>query len=666
MRGVFSQRFFCRLLVLCLSFAGLPAFGAGVVTNATQADLLSAMAGGGTVNLAFNGTITLESAITVATNTLLMASNHNVTISGSNAVELFVVPQSVTFALSNLVLADGLAQGGYGGAISNNGTVQVVGCVFSNNGAQGYTTYFPSAVIPGQGGAIFNAGTLLVSNALFVMNWTQGASGNEVYGGVAQGTPGQGGAIFNAGMLLMSNAVFVTNRAEGGPGVSIYDGPTIAAANGDGGAFYNSNYAVIDNCLFNANSAIGGPPVIYGDCPHMTTGPGSVGGDATGGAIHNSSTLVIIDSIFASNNCAAGLGGDACSWGNTIQGGSGGNASGAGVFSATGTVSLVGTTFSGNFAVAGDGGAGTESGGAVAAPGGNGGNGGQAAGGSVYLAAGSLSAVNCTFVNGTISAGYGGYGGQGALGMVGLGGGSGGNGGNAPGGAICVSGGSAFVTNVTFSANVSVAGNGGIGGSGLPSPPGPDGTNGLAEGNSIASGPGILTLLNSILSCASGQTNAFGPIIDAGYNLNSDTTVFLTNVTSLNGVAPKQGMLGNYGGPTPTIPLLPGSMAIDHANPTNFPPTDQRGYPRPFGSAPDIGAFEYWPYSPNSLSASIDPNGMFDLIFWGTNGQSFTTLATSDLIDWMAISTNTILASNQFEMFLPMNDGAAFYQTLSR
>ena len=186
------------------------------------------------------------------------------------------------------------------------------------------------------------------------------------------------------------------------------------------------------------------------------------------------------------------------------------------------------------------------------------------------------------------------------------------------------------------------------------------------EGNTIAVGPGLLTLLNSILSCVPGQTNAFGPITDAGYNLNSDATGFLTNSTSFNGVDPGLGVLGNYGGPTQTIPLLSNSIAIDHANPTNFPPTDQRGYPRPFGSAPDIGAFEYWPYPPNSLSASMDANGMFDLVFWGTNGQRFTTLATSDLIDWMAISTNTIAASNQFEMFLPRNDGETFYQTLSQ
>jgi hypothetical protein len=278
-----------------------------------------------------------------------------------------------------------------------------------------------------------------------------------------------------------------------------------------------------------------------------------------------------------------------------------------------------------------------------------------------------LNIVNCTFVSNTILAGMGadGAGGDDDNDCPG---GNGGNGGNGAGGAICVWGGSAFLTNATFVGNVSTPSGGGQGALGSGQPPEPNGTNGLPgldEGDTVARGPGFLTLLNSILSCAPGKTNAFGPITDAGYNLNSDASGFLTNSTSLNGVDPKLGTLGNYGGPTPTLPLLPGSIAIDHADPASFPPTDQRGYPRPFGSAPDIGSFEYWPYPPNSLSASIVTNGMFDLVFWGTNGQRFTTLASDNLSDWSPISTNTIASSNWFEMFLPMNDGWAFYQTIS-
>src|SRR5262249_3301577 len=68
---------------------------------------------------------------------------------------------------------------------------------------------------------------------------------------------------------------------------------------------------------------------------------------------------------------------------------------------------------------------------------------------------------------------------------------------------------------------------------------------------------------------------------------------------NLVGVNPLLAPLGNYGGPTQTIALLPGSPAIDagdsalavdaQSNPLT---TDQRGLPRVVGAAVDIGAFE--------------------------------------------------------------------------
>ena len=56
---------------------------------------------------------------------------------------------------------------------------------------------------------------------------------------------------------------------------------------------------------------------------------------------------------------------------------------------------------------------------------------------------------------------------------------------------------------------------------------------------------------------------------------------------------PKLGTLSNYGGFTQTIPLLPGSSAIDTGNDATCPATDQRGVSRPQGAHCDIGAFEF-------------------------------------------------------------------------
>lgn len=142
------------------------------------------------------------------------------------------------------------------------------------------------------------------------------------------------------------------------------------------------------------------------------------------------------------------------------------------------------------------------------------------------------------------------------------------------------------------------AGAGGQGGYlGYPSSPGPAGVNGVAgvgQGDSLGCTGGTLTVQSCILAAnAASDTNVFGAIVDAGYNLNSDATGVLTSGTSLNNTNPDLGTLGNYGGPTPTIPLLAGSPAIDAADPAAFPPTDQRGFPRPSGYGPDIGAFEF-------------------------------------------------------------------------
>jgi len=57
---------------------------------------------------------------------------------------------------------------------------------------------------------------------------------------------------------------------------------------------------------------------------------------------------------------------------------------------------------------------------------------------------------------------------------------------------------------------------------------------------------------------------------------------------------PLLGVLGDYGGPTQTIPLMDGSPAIDTGNNVAHLETDQRsgGFPREVGTSADIGAFE--------------------------------------------------------------------------
>ena len=77
--------------------------------------------------------------------------------------------------------------------------------------------------------------------------------------------------------------------------------------------------------------------------------------------------------------------------------------------------------------------------------------------------------------------------------------------------------------------------------------------------------------------------------LSAGHNLvgKGDTGYFTATGDAVNHTASSIQLapLGDYGGPTQTMPPLPGSPAIDAGGTTTAFDTDQRGYPRLSGSA---------------------------------------------------------------------------------
>ena len=85
------------------------AWAEGVVTNCTEAALRAAMAGGGTVTFACDGTISLANTITNVSDTSARWRGHQVTISGNKAVRVFYVNTNVSFTAVNLTIADGPA-----------------------------------------------------------------------------------------------------------------------------------------------------------------------------------------------------------------------------------------------------------------------------------------------------------------------------------------------------------------------------------------------------------------------------------------------------------------------------------------------------------------------------------------------------------------------------
>jgi predicted outer membrane repeat protein len=111
---------------------------------------------------------------------------------------------------------------------------------------------------------------------------------------------------------------------------------------------------------------------------------------------------------------------------------------------------------------------------------------------------------------------------------------------------------------------------------------------------------GAATVRNSIIAHNTAdnpwdiQQNCTNSVTNGGHNLQyPQRTTHLGNdyecFVGQTAVNPQLGALGNYGGFTPTIPLMAGSPAINAA--ANCPSTDQRGFAR--NGACDIGAFEF-------------------------------------------------------------------------
>jgi CSLREA domain-containing protein len=83
------------------------------------------------------------------------------------------------------------------------------------------------------------------------------------------------------------------------------------------------------------------------------------------------------------------------------------------------------------------------------------------------------------------------------------------------------------------------------------------------------------------------------PQMTNGHNMEGPSSTCFPPGTDQTGVTDLGlGPLDDHGGPTRTMPLLPGSPALDSALLTDCPMADQRGVGRPQGVGCDVGAFE--------------------------------------------------------------------------
>ena len=225
-------------------------------------------------------------------------------------------------------------------------------------------------------------------------------------------------------------------------------------------------------------------------------------------------------------------------------------------------------------------------------------------GGGLFVAAsGTASLTNCIVSGNSTQSTSGGYGGGGVYsrGTTSLANSTvSGNTAAKRGGGVYVSYGTTTLTNVTVSGNSANYGGGLEFYQGTVTL-----TNVTISGNSAtASGGGVWnqnsvnsTFKNTIVAGntkTSGASDLEGRPVSGTYNLiGTGGSGGLVNGVGNNQVGVANALLAplaNYGGPTQTMALLPGSLAIDTGTSTGAPGTDQRGLGRV--GLTDIGAFE--------------------------------------------------------------------------
>ena len=483
-----------------------------------------------------------------------------------------------------------------GGALyaAGRGQVTLLSSTFSNNkviGGTGGPTELTTAGV-GRGGAVYATAAVAASGGKFFGNKATGGGGSEEYPAGA-GADAMGGAVWSDAALSFRGVTFDGNRAVGGEG---RDGEyhgfywTMQGGIATGGAMYSSNAsAVLDVCTFSNNQAFGGTSA----------------GDAAAGAVFSgggaAARLAVTSSSFISNRAQAAPEITAL-WEPRVHGGARG-----GAIVAEGGFAISGSTLQTNTAIAGSGAVGDDSSwmGEVPDHPVPGDPGGDASGGAIWLQATAPSSIARSTLYGNSA--VGGAGGDTPAGVSSLL--LVGNGGDAHGGGVYLAGGSLTMTAATLAGNQANYGLRGQGAAG--------GAEGDASGSGVKVASGALAIGNTIVATNNQWTtmpdDISGTVTSHGFNLigtaNGSTGWVASDKkgTSASPLAPKLAPLANNGGPTKTMALLAGSPALDAGK--SFGLTfDQRGSTRPRnlssvpnapgGDGSDIGAFELQALAP--------------------------------------------------------------------
>lgn len=328
------------LWVTALAVAGLNAtsadacvVGTGLVGSCTEVALDACLPTGagfdGSVTFDCGGaaTITLTGSKAISSNTAIDGGG-SVTLSGNDAVQIFVVNNGVTLSLDNLTLSNGrivASPTARGGAIYSDGTVNVTNCIFANNRAM--SDGASMAVAWAFGGAIFTDGngSLTVVDSTFTGN-SATVTGSGLAFAAGGALYGNSAPVSITGSTLVDNAVAAAGfTILGNAGGAIYQtGHTLTVANSTfvgnsvsgvmarGGAVHAvSTSAGLTNCTFR-QAANGSGASLYSTTAVMTLTNTIVAG-ATDNCATGPSTSIVDGGHNIDDGSSCGFTGTNCS-----------------------------------------------------------------------------------------------------------------------------------------------------------------------------------------------------------------------------------------------------------------------------------------------------------------------------------------------------------------
>ncbi len=449
-----------------------------------------------------------------------------------------------------------------------------------NMGAVGDLDIHDDLVINGTGAAttIVDASAPFDDRIFHVLNNVSTTLDGLTLQGVNINFNVNGGGIATGGELTVNDAVISGN--SGGNGAGIYASDNVARVTisnstlsnntgGYGGAVYIAGTLNASGSTFSGNTASTYGGAIYGHNGAMLNIDTSLidnnGGTWAAVVGWDDATINITDSTVSNsvptNNSTRGVTG----WSNsiinitrsTISGNEGGvSSTGASGYGGGSVLNITDSTIAGNIGT---------------------GVGSFRFNGAGIYSDGTVTITGSTISNNRIQSSLSGGGGGAGLFMAGTGtivnstfSGNINSGTNSSGGAISSWDGNSRLSlrNTTFSANQSTW-----------------------AGGHIAFA-GSLDMVNTIFSSGDCDLSGAAAVKSNGHNIDGGNTCGLTNATDMPNTDPLLSPLADHGGPTQTHALQTGSPAIDAADDTACPATDQRGVVRPQGVHCDIGAYE--------------------------------------------------------------------------